>query len=68
MQEERHPLGADGYELAVRGEDRRWTWTLIRRERVAARGEERDRISAWRTGAFAGEAIAALERIGRRSF
>ncbi len=68
MLEEQHPLGHDGYELQVRGEARRWTWVLSRGDGVAARGEEADRISAWRSGAFAADAIAALERIGRRSF
>ncbi len=68
MQEERHLLNQTGYELAVRGEHRRWTWTLIRRDAVAARGEEPDRVSAWRSGAFAADAISALEAISRRRF
>ena len=68
MAQERHTLGHDGYELEVSGEARRWTWVLSRRAAVAARGEEADRVSAWRSGAFAADAIAALERIGRRSF
>ena len=68
MVEERQTIGDGGYELAVRGEARRWSWVLIRPGGVAAQGVEQDRISAWRTGAFTAEAISALERIGRRSF
>ncbi len=68
MQAERQTIVEHGFELEVKGEARAWTWVLSRREAVAARGVEADRIAAWRTGAFAAEAMAALERIGRRSF